>query len=167
MSQMPSCLAAAWSSSRSTSSAVSGSGTDWIAVDWGTSTLRVWAMRRDGSVVSQRASDDGMARLAGGDFEAAFRALAADMIADARAHPLVGAKPADIRPVERERAAGQRMGPRQHPHQRGLPRTIGTNQRDHLGLGHVERERMHRREQLVARFDRAQPQNSHSGELPR
>lgn len=44
---------------------------DWIAVDWGTSQLRVWAMRGD-SAVAEASSDDGMGRLAKTDFETAL-----------------------------------------------------------------------------------------------
>lgn len=50
---------------------------DWIAVDWGTSNLRAWAMRRDGSVLAEAASDRGMGRLRPGEFEPALRALIA------------------------------------------------------------------------------------------
>lgn len=38
-------------------------GLDWIAVDWGTSSLRVWAMTGDASILARRASQDGMATL--------------------------------------------------------------------------------------------------------
>lgn len=50
----------------------------WIALDWGTSRLRSWAMRRDGTVLGERSSDAGMGRLAPEGFEAALRALAGD-----------------------------------------------------------------------------------------
>ncbi|PWR00793.1 2-keto-3-deoxy-galactonokinase [Meridianimarinicoccus roseus] len=49
---------------------------DWIATDWGTSHLRVWAMSGR-SHVAQAQSDQGMARLAPGGFEAALLALVA------------------------------------------------------------------------------------------
>jgi 2-dehydro-3-deoxygalactonokinase len=44
---------------------------DWIAVDWGTSNLRVWAMGPDGPM-AQRSSEDGMGSLAPDAFEAAL-----------------------------------------------------------------------------------------------
>lgn len=44
---------------------------DWIAVDWGTSHLRAWAVR-DGRPVADAASDNGMAKLTRGDFEPAL-----------------------------------------------------------------------------------------------
>ncbi len=42
----------------------------WIAADWGTSNLRLWAIGGDGSVVGERTSDKGMGQLAPSEFEA-------------------------------------------------------------------------------------------------
>ena len=42
---------------------------DWIAVDWGTSNLRVWAMGASDQVVGSIQSDKGMGGLAPSDFE--------------------------------------------------------------------------------------------------
>ena len=42
---------------------------DWIAADWGTSNLRVWAIGADGAVLAEAGSDDGMGRLAPEAFE--------------------------------------------------------------------------------------------------
>ena len=39
---------------------------DWIALDWGTTNLRAWAMAHDGSVLESAHSGSGMDRLAGG-----------------------------------------------------------------------------------------------------
>ncbi|TDL91134.1 2-dehydro-3-deoxygalactonokinase [Meridianimarinicoccus aquatilis] len=47
---------------------------DWIAADWGTSHLRVWAMA-DGADIAQAQSDQGMNRLSPGGFEAALLEL--------------------------------------------------------------------------------------------
>ncbi len=44
---------------------------DWIAVDWGTSHLRAWAMR-DGEPVAEAASDKGMGQIGRTEFEAAL-----------------------------------------------------------------------------------------------
>ena len=44
---------------------------DWIAVDWGTSNLRAWAMGAQG-VLASAGSDDGMGKLAPAQFEAAL-----------------------------------------------------------------------------------------------
>ncbi len=45
---------------------------DWIAVDWGTSNLRVWAMRSDGAVLDTAVTDQGMSTLAPDQFETAL-----------------------------------------------------------------------------------------------
>ncbi|MFK7754483.1 MAG: 2-dehydro-3-deoxygalactonokinase [Sedimentitalea sp.] len=58
----------------------------WIAADWGTTHLRVWAMQ-GASVVAQDSSDQGMARLAGAGFERALLDLIADWL---------GPEPTDI-----------------------------------------------------------------------
>ncbi len=50
---------------------------DWIAVDWGTSTLRAWAMDADGAVLAEARSEQGMSGLEAGasGFEPALLAL--------------------------------------------------------------------------------------------
>jgi 2-dehydro-3-deoxygalactonokinase len=48
---------------------------DWIAVDWGTSNLRAWAMRADGTVLAEASSDKGMGKLSREEFEPALREL--------------------------------------------------------------------------------------------
>lgn len=48
---------------------------DWIAVDWGTSNLRAWAMRADGTVLDEAASEDGMGALNPDQFEPALLRL--------------------------------------------------------------------------------------------
>ncbi|MBL4930134.1 2-dehydro-3-deoxygalactonokinase [Fuscibacter oryzae] len=53
---------------------------DWIAVDWGTSNLRVWAMGPQG-VLAEAQSDDGMGKLAQDGFEPALRRLIAPWLA--------------------------------------------------------------------------------------
>ncbi len=52
---------------------------DWIAVDWGTSRLRAWAMQGT-RVLAQAESEDGMARLDPEGFEPALMALAGHWI---------------------------------------------------------------------------------------
>lgn len=54
--------------------------TDWLAVDWGTSHLRVWAMSRTGTVKARRASDAGMGSLSRDGFEPALLDLASDLL---------------------------------------------------------------------------------------
>ena len=48
---------------------------DWIAVDWGTSRLRAWAMTSGGDVQAEASSHDGMSKLAKTDFEPALLGL--------------------------------------------------------------------------------------------
>lgn len=49
---------------------------DWIAVDWGTSNLRAWAMGPNG-VLASGSADDGMGKLAKAEFEPALLRLIA------------------------------------------------------------------------------------------
>ncbi len=48
---------------------------DWIGVDWGTTFLRAWAISREGQVLAKLSSQDGMAKLAPGEYEAALISL--------------------------------------------------------------------------------------------
>lgn len=52
---------------------------DWIAADWGTSNLRVWAMGPDG-IIAAAESDDGMGKLSRDQFEPALLRLIGDWI---------------------------------------------------------------------------------------
>ncbi len=45
----------------------------FVAGDWGTSSLRLWALAADGSVLAERRSGEGMATLAPGEFETVLR----------------------------------------------------------------------------------------------
>jgi len=60
---------------------------DWIAVDWGTSNLRVWAMGAGGPT-AEASADTGMAKLAQDQFEPALLALIAPWLSD-RVTPVV------------------------------------------------------------------------------
>ena len=42
---------------------------EWIAVDWGTSRMRLWALNAQGEIVESAASEFGMAKIAQGQFE--------------------------------------------------------------------------------------------------
>lgn len=55
---------------------------DWIAVDWGTSNLRAWAMSHD-AVLAEAQSEEGMGRLARTDFEDALLRLIGPWIGEA------------------------------------------------------------------------------------
>jgi 2-dehydro-3-deoxygalactonokinase len=59
---------------------------DWIALDWGTTHLRAWAMAAAGPL-AERGSGDGMGRLARDGFETALLALIGDWLDPARATP--------------------------------------------------------------------------------
>ena len=59
---------------------------DWIAVDWGTSRLRAWAMAGE-RVLEARASDKGMGALTPDGFEPALLELAGDWLG--RATPVI------------------------------------------------------------------------------
>jgi 2-dehydro-3-deoxygalactonokinase len=53
---------------------------DWIAVDWGTSNLRAWAVGRDGGIVHEASSASGMAKLTRNEFEPALLVLIGDWL---------------------------------------------------------------------------------------
>lgn len=50
---------------------------DWIAVDWGTSNLRVWAMSTNGEILAENQSDQGMSSLGRDEFEVTLLSLTA------------------------------------------------------------------------------------------
>lgn len=56
---------------------------DWIAVDWGTSNLRAWAMA-GGQIIAEGGSDDGAGRLKPDAFEAALLAVIGDWLPPGR-----------------------------------------------------------------------------------
>lgn len=62
---------------------------EWIAVDWGTSNLRVWAMGPDGQIVKSSGSDKGMGVLQRDEFEAALLELINPYLTSGRALPVV------------------------------------------------------------------------------
>jgi len=53
---------------------------DWIAADWGTSNLRVWALDAAGRVLAARKSDKGMGGLSHEAFEPALLELVGDLL---------------------------------------------------------------------------------------
>lgn len=54
----------------------------WIAVDWGTSNLRVWAMGTGGNILAHETSDEGMGKLTREGFEPALLRLISPWLAD-------------------------------------------------------------------------------------
>ena len=68
---------------------------DWIAVDWGTSNLRAWAMQDDGTILAEASSDAGVSTLGGAGFEDALLKLIgdwADAPIDAVACGMIGSR---------------------------------------------------------------------------
>jgi 2-dehydro-3-deoxygalactonokinase len=61
----------------------------WIAVDWGTSNLRVWGLDSDGRVVAEAASDKGMAKLDRAGFESALLELVDGWLSPDRQIPVI------------------------------------------------------------------------------
>ena len=55
---------------------------DWIAVDWGTSNLRAYAMGADGRVLAEAASDEGMGKLERESYEPALLRLIGPWLED-------------------------------------------------------------------------------------
>ncbi|MCV2868893.1 2-dehydro-3-deoxygalactonokinase [Defluviimonas sp. WL0002] len=54
-----------------------------VAVDWGTTTLRLWTLAPDGAAMIHRRSGRGMGKLSPSEFETAFLDLAGDLVAAA------------------------------------------------------------------------------------
>mgnify|MGYP000524805612 CR=1 FL=1 len=61
----------------------------WIAIDWGTTHLRAWAMGEDGAILAEGHSERGMGVLARADFEPALLALVSDWLDDERETPVI------------------------------------------------------------------------------
>ena len=60
---------------------MSNASANWLAVDWGTSSLRIWAMQ-DRTIVAQAKSDHGMANMTPDAYETVLREVAGPMLAD-------------------------------------------------------------------------------------
>lgn len=58
----------------------------WIAVDWGTSNLRAYAMTQSGKVLAEVSSDQGMSTLSKEEFEPALHKLLCDWILPSPCH---------------------------------------------------------------------------------
>lgn len=82
---------------------------DWIAVDWGTSNLRVWAMSNAGDILAEASSGDGMGTLESDAFEPALLKL-------------VGAWIGNNTPVVACGMVGSRQGWKEAPY-RAVPAT--------------------------------------------
>lgn len=62
---------------------------DWIAVDWGTTHLRAWAMSNDGVVLGAVTSDEGMGKLSATAFEPALLKIIENWLVDGKTTPVV------------------------------------------------------------------------------
>ena len=60
----------------------------WIAVDWGSSNLRAWAVNGDDAVIAQASSARGMLGLAADEFEDVLRVLINDWLPDDATSPM-------------------------------------------------------------------------------
>lgn len=61
----------------------------WVAVDWGTTNLRVWLVGESGEVLQHRSSDKGMGVLQPEEFEPALNALISDFLSAQTQLPVV------------------------------------------------------------------------------
>ncbi|OKH87161.1 2-keto-3-deoxy-galactonokinase [Thalassospira sp. TSL5-1] len=55
---------------------------DWVAVDWGTSNLRLWAMDANDAILARAESDLGLNKITDGGFETVLRDLIAGWLPD-------------------------------------------------------------------------------------
>lgn len=62
---------------------------EWIAVDWGTTNFRAWAMDRDGDVIAERAASIGMLQLKAGEFQSALLTEISDWLSDGTRTPVI------------------------------------------------------------------------------
>lgn len=62
---------------------------DWIAVDWGTTNLRAWAVLGDGSVVDRSEAELGISQVAPGSFEPALVSVVERWLPDGRRTPVI------------------------------------------------------------------------------
>ncbi|MGR6468557.1 2-dehydro-3-deoxygalactonokinase [Rhizobium sp. PAMB 3182] len=62
---------------------------DWIAADWGTTNLRVWAIGKDGAVLDQASSNKGMGSLKRDEFEGALLEVVGPWLTDGKRLPVI------------------------------------------------------------------------------
>lgn len=61
----------------------------WIAADWGTTRLRIWALDASGAVIGESVSDKGMSQLRPDEYEAAFLDLAEPFLGPDQNTPVI------------------------------------------------------------------------------
>jgi 2-dehydro-3-deoxygalactonokinase len=65
-------------------------GVSWVAVDWGTSNLRIWLMSQDSQVIAQNTSNQGMASLgSAAEFEQVLFECLQSLLADGEILPVI------------------------------------------------------------------------------
>lgn len=69
--------------------AINPQNVSWVAVDWGTTHLRVWAISSDGGIIASRKSEQGMSTLERAGFEPALRNLIFDLMPTDRDTPII------------------------------------------------------------------------------
>jgi 2-dehydro-3-deoxygalactonokinase len=62
---------------------------DWIAADWGTTNLRVWAIGKDGAILAQAGSNKGMGSLKRDEFEGALLEVVGPWLTDGKRLPVI------------------------------------------------------------------------------
>jgi 2-dehydro-3-deoxygalactonokinase len=60
-----------------------------IAIDWGTSNRRAWAMTRDGAIVGERHDDQGLLAIVDRQFASSLQAFCGDWLSDADGTPII------------------------------------------------------------------------------
>ena len=63
--------------------------TEWIAVDWGTTNVRAWAIGHDGTVLATATSDQGMGKLSSNEFEPVLLGLITQYISEPQVTPVL------------------------------------------------------------------------------
>ncbi|PLS23695.1 2-keto-3-deoxy-galactonokinase [Amylibacter cionae] len=63
--------------------------TEWIAVDWGLTNLRVWVLGAGGNLLAERSADQGMEKLTREGFEPTLLAMIEDFLSDAKTTPVL------------------------------------------------------------------------------
>ncbi|MGB2506064.1 MAG: 2-dehydro-3-deoxygalactonokinase, partial [Paracoccaceae bacterium] len=64
-------------------------GPDWLAVDWGTTHLRIWLLDARGHILAEARDDSGMATLSSDQFYARFTRLAGPFLSPDKVIPVV------------------------------------------------------------------------------
>jgi 2-dehydro-3-deoxygalactonokinase len=62
---------------------------EWVAADWGTSNLRVWAIGADGEIIAEGRSEKGMGTLRSDEFEGALLELIAPYLTSGKTLPVL------------------------------------------------------------------------------